>query len=454
MLESSEKQKARGLKPLSSAADSGMAKAMPFHSDRAMSSEADRAMPSRAHAMDRGGDGNDGASLFSVRRWIAQITLWRVIVALIFVAGAYATYARFVLGFAASTNLTDPQPWGLWVGLGTLCGVGLSAGGFAIAAAVYLLGFERYRPLLRTAVTVSFLGYLSVMVGMMYELGLPWRIWHPIVMWNRHSVLFEVSWCVMLYSTVLALEFSPALVEKIPWKRAREWYLKWHHEILIGLVLVGTVLSSLHQSFLGGLYLLTEGKLDPLWYSPYLPSLFYLSAIPAGLAATIIAIYLSVRSLDVKVDLGILSEVSRVIAPMLIIYALFRGVDLFTHGGSKYLLTWREETISFWVEIALFVFAPVILLSREKIRNNPLYLYWTCCLVVMGFMANRLNVSITGLQASSRIYYVPKWTEFALTLATITAAVLAFRYAVMYLEILPKSPQRPRWMVKSAAADA
>ena len=113
--------------------------------------------------------------------------------------------------------MTDPQPWGLWVGLGTLCGVGLSAGGFGIAAAVYLLGFERYRPVLRTAVLVSFLGYMSVIAGMMYELGLPWRIWHPIFMWNRHSMLFEVSWCVMLYSTVLALEFSPALVEKIPW---------------------------------------------------------------------------------------------------------------------------------------------------------------------------------------------------------------------------------------------
>jgi Ni/Fe-hydrogenase subunit HybB-like protein len=194
---------------------------------------------------------------------------------------------------------------------------GLSAGGFAIAAAVYLLGFERYRPVLRTAVTVSFLGYLTVMVGMLYELGLPWRIWHPIVMWNRRSLLFEVSWCVMLYSSVLALEFSPALVEKIPWKRARQWYSKWHHEILIGLVLAGTVLSSLHQSFLGGLYLLTEGKLDPLWYSPYLPSLFYLSAIPAGLAACMIAIYLSVRSLEAKVDLRILSEVSQVITPML-----------------------------------------------------------------------------------------------------------------------------------------
>src|ERR1700729_1037245 len=228
---------------------------------------------------------------------LPKLTLWRVIVALIFAAGAYATYPRFALGFAQATHLSDPQPWGLWVGLGTLCGVGLSAGGFALAAAVYLLGFERYRPILRTAVLISFLGYSSVIVGMMYELGLPWRIWHPMVMWNRHSVLFEVSWCVMLYTTVLALEFSPALIEKLPWAKPRELYLRWHHSILIALVLIGTLLSSMHQSFLGGLYLITKGRLDPLWYTPYLTTMFYLSAIPAGLAVTIIALYLCARSL-------------------------------------------------------------------------------------------------------------------------------------------------------------
>src|ERR1700751_2359131 len=208
-----------------------------------------------------------------------EITLWRAIVAVIFAAGLYAAYARFALGFENSTNLADSQPWGLWVGLGTLCGVGISAGGFAIAAAVYLLGFERYRPVVRAAVLLSFLGYLSVVVGMMYELGLPWRIWHPIVMWNRRSVLFEVSWCVMLYTTVLSLEFSPSLVEKIPWTRVRNLYLKWHHHILIALVMIGAILSSPHKSFLGGLYLLAKGKLDPLWYSQYLPTLFYLSAV-------------------------------------------------------------------------------------------------------------------------------------------------------------------------------
>ena len=154
---------------------------------------------------------------------------------MIFVSWAFTPRMRgFALGFSQSTHLTDPQPWGLWVGFGNAVRRGTCrAGGFGIAAAVYLLGFERYRPVLRTAVLVSFLGYMSVIAGMMYELGLPWRIWHPIFMWNRHSMLFEVSWCVMLYSTVLSLEFSPALVGKIPWKGLRDWYLEQQHRILI-----------------------------------------------------------------------------------------------------------------------------------------------------------------------------------------------------------------------------
>jgi Ni/Fe-hydrogenase subunit HybB-like protein len=382
---------------------------------------------------------------------LPKITLWRAIVAVIFAAGLYAAYARFALGFHQSTNLADAQPWGLWVGLGTLCGVGISAGGFAIAAAVYLLGFERYRPVVRAAVLLSFLGYLSVCVGMMYELGLPWRIWHPIVMWNRRSVLFEVSWCVMLYTTVLTLEFSPALVEHIPWVQLRDLYLKWHHEILIGLVMIGAVLSSLHQSFLGGLYLLGQGKLDPLWYSPYLPTLFYLSAVPAGLAATIMAVYLCIRSLNARIDPGLLSEMSQVIAPLLYVYALFRGIDLVTHGGAAYLWHWRQESLLFLLEMALFVLAPVILLSQASIRNNPQHLYLTCSLVVMGFIANRLNVAVTAFERSSGFYYVPKWTEFALTLATVTAAAVAFHYAVIYLNILPRDTSTKKWIVENAA---
>ena len=384
----------------------------------------------------------------------SKISFWRTVVAMIFAAGLYSMYARFALGFQAATNLTDPQPWGLWVGLGTLCGVGLSAGGFAIATAVYILGLERYRPILRTSVLISFLGYCTVCVGMLYELGIPWRIWHPIVMWNRHSVLFEVSWCVMLYTTVLALEFSPALIEKLPWAKPRELYLRWHHSILIALVLAGTLLSSMHQSFLGGLYLITKGRLDPLWYTPYLTTMFYLSAIPAGLAVTIMAIYLCVRSLNVRVDMNILSDVSRVIGPLLIMWGIFRFVDIITRDATPYLWMWREETGLFWLEIALLVVIPLILLNRPGVRENPQHLYGTCAIVVMGFITNRLNVSITALQASSGVYYVPKWTEFAATLATIAAAVVAFHYAVVYLDILPKNPPPQKWMAASVPARA
>src|SRR5512146_875217 len=179
----------------------------------------------------------------------SKITLWRVIAGGIFIAGAWATYLRFFQGWRSATNLSDGPPWGIWVGLATLCGVGLSAGGFAIAGAVYLLGMERYRPISRAAVMIAFLGYTTVCAGYAWALGLPWNFWHPIFIWNRSSVLFEVVWCIMLYTSVLALEFSPALLEKIPWKRVRETVLAWHHRVLIALVLVGVLLSSLHQSY-------------------------------------------------------------------------------------------------------------------------------------------------------------------------------------------------------------
>ena len=175
----------------------------------------------------------------------------------------------------------------------------------------------------------------------------------------------------MLYSSVLALEFSPALVEKIPFVHLRTWYLKWHHEVLVGLVMVGVVLSSLHQSFLGALYLMAKGKLYPLWYSPYLTTLFYLSAIPAGLAVTIMALYLCIRSLNVKLDTAILSELSRVIAPMLALYGVFRFVDLSKNGALAYLWMWREETLSFWLEIALLRCGPSVPAHARESSKQP-----------------------------------------------------------------------------------
>jgi Ni/Fe-hydrogenase subunit HybB-like protein len=384
-----------------------------------------------------------------IARIKSEITLWRLIVAVIFITGIYATYVRFFEGFRASTNLTDQMPWGLWVGLSTLCGIGLSAAGFGISAAVYLLGMEPYRPILRASILISFLGYITVCVGYLYEIGLPWRFWHPIVMWNHRSVLFDVCVCIMTYTTVLTFEFAPALIEKLPWKRFRETVLHYHQKILIGVVMAGVLLSSMHQSYLGGLYLIARGKVHPLWYSQYMHAMFYLSAIPAGLALVVMAIYLSMRSLNVRVDFSILSDCGRMIQLLLIVFAFFKVLDLTANQAWGYAFQRTSEAGYFWLEMA-FLTVPVWLLSLASVRSNPERLYWASVIVVAGFMVNRLNVSINALQSAMGTHYVPKWTEMASSVLLIAAGVIAFRYAVIYLDILPKLPKKPegftRWI--------
>ncbi len=381
-------------------------------------------------------------------------TVWRLILIAIFSAGAVATYLRFVVGWHAATNLSDAQPWGVWVGLSTLCGVGLSAGGFATAAAVYLLGMERYRPIVRPAILIAYLGYLSVCAGYVYELGLPWLAWHAFIYYNPHSVLFDVCFCILMYTTVLTIEFAPAIVEKLPWKGFRDTFMHWHHRLAVAVVLAGVLLSSMHQSFLGGLFLIFKGKIYPLWYTPHLTTMFYLSAIPAGLAMVVIALYLSNRSLGTKVDPEIIKEVAWVISPMLILNLVWRMVDLVKHGGGPYLFLKRPETAYFWLEIALFVVIPVVMFNNRWIMKRPEGAYWTCAVVIAGFLTNRVNVSINSLERATNANYFPKWPEMAIVVMMITGTVLVFRWAVIYLDILPKRVKVPtkRWMANSGVA--
>jgi len=381
-------------------------------------------------------------------------TMWRLILVAIFSAGAVATYLRFVVGWHAATNLSDAQPWGVWVGLSTLCGVGLSAGGFATAAAVYLLGMERYRPIVRPAILIAYLGYLSVCAGYVYELGLPWLAWHAFIYYNPHSVLFDVCFCILAYTTVLTIEFAPAIVEKLPWKGFRDTFMHWHHRLAVAVVLAGVLLSSMHQSFLGGLFLIFKGKIYPLWYTPHLTTMFYLSAIPAGLAMVVIALYLSNRSLGTKVDPEIIKEVAWVISPMLVLNLVWRMVDLVKHGGGPYLFLKRPETAYFWLEIALFIVIPVVMFNNRKIMNRPEGVYWTSAVVIAGFLTNRINVSINSLERATQANYFPKWPEMAIVVMMITGTVLVFRWAVIYLDILPKRVKVPtkRWMANAGVA--
>jgi len=295
-----------------------------------------------------------------------KITVWRVIFALIMAAGAYATYLRVMYGLGGSTNLSDQFPWGIWIGFDILCGVGLAAGGFTLVAVVHIFNIEKYRPILRPSILTAFLGYVLVVLALLFDLGRPDRIWHPLVMWNPRSVMFEVGWCVTLYTTVLALEFLPVVLEKFALRKS----LRVMRAISVPLMIAGVILSTLHQSSLGSLYLIVPHKLYGLWYSPLLPVLFYISAIAAGLAMTIFESWHSSKAFGRQLELPLLASMARVLAVLLVVYLMIRYVDLSHRGALGLLSRNRTETWLFGLEIALMA-APMVLLFLRRVRRSP-----------------------------------------------------------------------------------
>ena len=362
-----------------------------------------------------------------------KLTFWKLVFAVLILAGVYATIVRFTAGLGQTTNLSDQFPWGIWVGFDVLCGVMLAAGGFTLTAAVHIFNLKRLQPIVRPTILTAFLGYLLVSVALMFDLGRPYRIWHPLIMRNPHSVMFEVAYCVMLYTTVLALEFSPIVLERFHLHRA----VKVIHGLVIPLVICGVLLSTLHQSSLGSLYLIMPEKLHPFWYSPLLPVFFFISAIAVGLAMTIFESSLTSKYFGRRLELGILQELGRVLLVVLSVYAVLRFEDLLHRGVLRKLLQPGYEMTLFWLELALALIVPLGLLSVRRIRNSANGLYVSAVLVLLGFITNRLNVSITGLESSAGLRYIPKWTELSVTVAITAAGFALFGLAVKYLPIFP-----------------
>ncbi|MBI2214459.1 MAG: Ni/Fe-hydrogenase cytochrome b subunit [Acidobacteria bacterium] len=362
---------------------------------------------------------------------VPKVTFWRVVFVLVMLLGAYATVIRFTQGLGATTNLSDQFPWGIWIGFDVLCGVMLAAGGFTLMAAVHIFNAERFRPIVRPALLTAFLGYILVCVALMYDLGFPWRIWHPLVMWNPHSVMFEVGWCVTLYTTVLALEFSPLVFERLRLERP----LKIIHTIQIPLVILGVILSTLHQSSLGSLYLIVPGKLHPLWYTSMLPVLFYVSAIAIGIAMTIFESAMSEKHLGHSLDKSIIVYLTRILLVILIFYGVLRFRDLYKRGALEYAFTGSYESILFLAEIAFSIVLPIALLLIPRIRLNPKALYFVATMIVIGFMINRLNIAITGMESYAGVRYFPKWTELSVTVAIVAAGFAIFGLAAKHLPI-------------------
>jgi Ni/Fe-hydrogenase subunit HybB-like protein len=381
-----------------------------------------------------------------MKKILSHITFWRGVLVILLALGLYATYVRFTQGLGAATNLTDQFPWGLWIGFDILCGVGLAAGGFTLCAIVYIFNIKDFKPIVRPAVLTAFLGYLLVIFALMFDLGRPDRIWHALVMWNPHSVMFEVAWCVMLYTTVLSLEFSPVLFEGLGWMKA----VRVMRAITIPLVIIGVILSTLHQSSLGSLYLIVPEKLHPLWYSSWLPVFFFVSAITVGCAMVIFESFMSSRAFKRRIELPLLTQLGRVIVVMLMIYTVMKVQDLLHRGAMGVVFTVSLESILFWVEMGIGVLLPMILLAIPKVRLNQTGLFVSALMVVLGFVLNRMNISITGMEGWAKANYFPSWMEIAVTVMIVALGFTAFALAARYLPVFPKAEEEARPLEEEA----
>ena len=283
------------------------------------------------------------------------------------------------------------------------------------------------------AILTGLIGYLTVIMGLMFDLGRPYRIWHPLIMWNPHSVMFEISWCVTLYTLVLAMEFSLFLGERLRWDR----YSRIAHALTVPLVIMGVILSTLHQSSLGSLFLIVPYKLYPLWYTPWLPVFFFASALALGCAMVIVESFASSKIFKKELELDLLSDLGRVLVVLLLMYGIARFLDLSDRNVLYLVLRPGFERCMFLAEILLAVIGPLVLLSMPSARKNRFGLFMGASMVVVGFVLNRFNVSMTGLVRASRTKYLPSWMEISVTFALVTMGLALFGIAAKYLNIFP-----------------
>jgi Ni/Fe-hydrogenase subunit HybB-like protein len=364
---------------------------------------------------------------------------------IILLIGAVLTVLRFTGGLSMVTNLDDNNPWGLWIGFDLLCGVALAAGGYVTSSAVYIFGMKKYHSAVRPAILTGFLGYAFVVFALMYDLGRPYRLPYPfVVQAGPTSFLFEVGLCVALYLTVLFIEFSPAAWEFMGWKKIR----KIAHSLTIPLTIFGVVLSTLHQSSLGGLYLIAPSKLHPLWYSAYLPLFFFVSSIVAGLSMVMFEGSLAHRYYHDKMDKTHLNEAPEVIlgfgkaaAWVLSGYFVMKVIGIAVDNNWHYLATgWGAW---FLVELIGFVALPALAFAIGVREKNRKLIQRTAAWAVLGIVVNRLNVSLIAfnwqLPAADR--YFPSWMEIMTSLFIVTLGVTVYRLIVSFMPILHEHPE-------------
>ena len=372
-------------------------------------------------------------------------TPFNIIAGLIVIMGLILSVIRFTKGLDATTNLSDYNPWGIWIGFDLLVGVALAAGGYVTSAAVYIFGMKRYHSAVRPAILTAFLGYALVVLALHYDLGRPLRLPYPFfVSQGTTSLLFEVGACVALYLTVLFIEFSPAAMEWLGLKKARNLVVK----LTMILTIFGVILSTLHQSSLGALFLIAPSKLHPLWYSSYLPIFFFVSSTIAGLSMVIFEGTLSHRYLHHKMDEahlknneGLVLGFGKAAAWVLAGYFMIKIIGVAADDNWHYLTTGYGAW--FLVEVLGFVALPAFLYAVGVRDKNTKLIRWTAAWTVLGIIVNRFNISMVAfnyhLPSSER--YSPHWIEIGISVFIVTVGILVFRFICTRMPILYEHPE-------------
>jgi Ni/Fe-hydrogenase subunit HybB-like protein len=344
---------------------------------------------------------------------------------------------RFMTGMGATTNLSDDFPWGLWI-VFDLIFCPFSAGAFMIAAVTHIYKRTEYKPIARPVILAGFLGEVSVIVVLLADLG-RWHQFYNVLLpwnWNIRSFMFQVSFCLTLYIGVLLMEVAPSILERFKWERP----VRMIRPLAILIAGAGTVLSALHQSALGSLFLIMPYKLHPLWWTPLLPLLFFTSAAFGGLAMAILVAAASFRAFHRRLELSLLTDLAKIVAILLGFYLILRVGDLLRAGEIGLLLTGGWLSLLLLVELGLGVVVPLVLFSKRRFREAESGLILGASCVLAGLALNRANVALLALSAPTGAVYIPHWMEVVVAMAAVAAAVLSFALAVRLLPVLPEDP--------------
>jgi len=382
--------------------------------------------------------------------WIGELkpkgkilTPFNVIAALTILAAVVILFIRFSKGLGAVSHGDQDRPWGLWINFNVITGVAFAGGAYVVTFMVYILGLEKYRSIVRATVLYALLAYMFYAFALLLDLGRPWRVINPIIgnSFGISSVLFLVAWHFILYMGSLLIEFLPAVTEWATMKKYRRFF----GAMTLAVVIFGIALSTLHQSGVGALFLMSEPKIHPLWYSEFIPILFFISSIFAGISLVIIletigrGVFKKEQSSShKKAHSPVLMSLARICSISMFVY-LCMTMLVFIHG-KDYNSFGEGWGAWYMVEIVGFVLLPCMLFMLGYKRANLSAIRIAAVMSIIGIILNRMNISTIAYNWFDHSLEWPTWMEMVVSVAVIFVQLLVFRWIVRRMPVYRESP--------------